>query len=281
MVSYNIYNMYYQLVILLESRKQAFLFLKGEFKMDIRLLKEESLTQITKKEIYKYIKSMDINVSNKLLREEVLAEKLGVSRITVRSALNELATEGIIFRRQGKGTFVNKEALQMKVSLNPIGDLKQVIIDSGYEVDVKIANITTRQASEDETNRLQIKPKSKILVIEKIFYANSKPAIYSIDRIADELFDKDIQKKELELSIFELCKKNLGRKITWDKAELSTVTSEENAVLKTIFQIEGVKSFLNCDIINFDDHDIPIIYTNEYINTEIIRFNLIRQKNFL
>jgi len=249
--------------------------------MDLRLLKEESLSQITKKEIYKYIKSMDINVSNKLLREEILAEMLGVSRITVRSALNELATEGIIFRRQGKGTFVNKEALLMKVSLNPIGDLKQVIIDSGYEVDVKIANITTRQGSEDETNKLQIKPKSKILVIEKIFYANNKPAIYSIDRIAEELFDKDIQKKELELSIFELSQKKLGRKIIWDKVELSTVTSEENAILKKSFQIEGVKSFLNCDIVNFDDHDIPIIYTNEYINTGIIRFNLIRQKNFL
>ena len=97
-------------------------------------VKEQALSQLTKQSILQYIQSMDLSISNKLPREELLAQELGVSRITVRSALNELASEGIIFRKQGKGTFVNQQALGMNVVFNPIGDLRDVIANSGYEL---------------------------------------------------------------------------------------------------------------------------------------------------
>lgn len=248
--------------------------------MDISPVKDKGLSQVVKKAIYKYIKSIDIHKCNKLPREEILAEQLGVSRITVRSALNELATEGIIFRRQGKGTFVNKEALQMKVTFNPIGDLRQVIIDSGYEVKVKTVNVTTRTASEEESDKLQIEPEDEIVIIERIFYADKEPAVYCVDRIAKKFFDSSITKEDFVISIFELSREKLGRKITWDKVELSTITNEEGSMLKKYFQSKAVKSFLNCEIVHFDEEDKPIIYGNEYVDTNIIRFNLIRQKSF-
>lgn len=42
--------------------------------------------------------------------ESVLSEKYGVSRITVRKALDELTEEGLLSRKQGKGTFVSSTA---------------------------------------------------------------------------------------------------------------------------------------------------------------------------
>lgn len=42
--------------------------------------------------------------------EEALAELYGVSRVTVRRALQSLADEGLIERRQGQGTFVARSA---------------------------------------------------------------------------------------------------------------------------------------------------------------------------
>ncbi|MEG2988459.1 MAG: winged helix-turn-helix domain-containing protein, partial [Oscillospiraceae bacterium] len=78
-----------------------------------------TLSQQAKGEIYRIIQGMDLEKSNKLPREEALAEQIGVSRITIRQALNDLSAEGTVFRRQGKGTFVNVDSLNIKVKFSP------------------------------------------------------------------------------------------------------------------------------------------------------------------
>ena len=68
--------------------------------MNTQKLRVRSLSDQAKEAILQYIEEMDLKADNKLPREEALAEMLGVSRITIRQALNDLAAEGIIFRRQ-------------------------------------------------------------------------------------------------------------------------------------------------------------------------------------
>lgn len=47
-------------------------------------------------------------VLSQIPSENEFAEQFGVSRITVRQALNQLQLEGYIFKVPGKGTFVSK-----------------------------------------------------------------------------------------------------------------------------------------------------------------------------
>ena len=51
-------------------------------------------------------------VGNKIPSENSLMEKFNVSRTTVRSALRELVNEGILYSKQGKGTFVAEPKMQ-------------------------------------------------------------------------------------------------------------------------------------------------------------------------
>lgn len=79
------------------------------------------------------IGEMDLSRGTKLPREEELARILGVSRTTVRQALNDLAADGIVLRRQGRGTFVNAASRGIRARFSPSTELTDAIRDSGYE----------------------------------------------------------------------------------------------------------------------------------------------------
>ncbi|MDD5598200.1 MAG: GntR family transcriptional regulator [Victivallaceae bacterium] len=71
---------------------------------------KKSKTQETKERILSLVEIGKLKNGDRLLPEPQLAEKFGVSIITVRRALKELETENSIRRIQGKGTFVTHEA---------------------------------------------------------------------------------------------------------------------------------------------------------------------------
>jgi GntR family transcriptional regulator len=52
--------------------------------------------------------------------ETYLADELGVSRTTIRDALGRLEIEGVIYRKQGAGTFVNRPGLRIRSPLEEI-----------------------------------------------------------------------------------------------------------------------------------------------------------------
>ena len=81
--------------------------------------------------------------------ETVLAEELGVSRTTVRDALSRLEIEGVIYRKQGAGTFVNRPGLRIKSRLDEIWSYEEMLEAHGYQPDVKILLIRTEAASSD------------------------------------------------------------------------------------------------------------------------------------
>src|SRR5437764_13647467 len=52
------------------------------------------------------------------LSDAQLAERFGVSRITVRRAVDELVDAGVLYRLQAVGTFVRRNKLRERLTLN-------------------------------------------------------------------------------------------------------------------------------------------------------------------
>ena len=60
-----------------------------------------------KKTILKHIESGDYPPGRAIPSERALAEEAGISRMTVRHAITDLVSQGVLFRQQGRGTFVS------------------------------------------------------------------------------------------------------------------------------------------------------------------------------
>lgn len=71
-----------------------------------------------KTELYEKINSGAWPEGYKIPSENELCDEYGISRTTVREAMNEMVRSGYIVRRQGKGSFVAKPAVEQTLTSN-------------------------------------------------------------------------------------------------------------------------------------------------------------------
>ena len=104
-----------------------------------------------------YIEENRFSVSNKLPSENALTRRMNVSRDTVRSAMNTLEKEGLIYRVQGSGSYINKEMAVFDMEKRPGMSRKIGVILQGQDPDANrelLAGI--RSVFDENTTDLRI-----------------------------------------------------------------------------------------------------------------------------
>ncbi|WP_438728029.1 GntR family transcriptional regulator [Enterococcus sp. AZ128] len=108
---------------------------KGGVRMAQKVIdKNKPLYLQIKETILQQINESKLTPGDKLLSEAQFQKSFGVSRITVRKAIDELVEEGYLTRLQGKGTFVKKKAHDPQKSLS----LTQVCLDQGKKLNSEV-----------------------------------------------------------------------------------------------------------------------------------------------
>ena len=78
----------------------------------------------------------------RLPRESVLAEKLGISRTQLRDILASLEREGFITRRHGVGTIINRHVLEATARMDIEVEFLDMIRQSGYKAEVAYVRVS-------------------------------------------------------------------------------------------------------------------------------------------
>lgn len=113
-----------------------------------------------------------------LPKEEALCERFGVSRITVRRALADLAALGLVERRHGRGTFVRQDRVPVarpNPSLGLIDSLRQTA--SG--TDVQVLLVERAEAPADVAAMLQLAADEKAVHALRLRSVSGIPVMLS------------------------------------------------------------------------------------------------------
>lgn len=105
--------------------------------------------------------------------EQELVATLGVSRMTVCRALNELTSEGILTRKSGVGTFVAKKP--DNGSRIEIKDISDEIAERGGAHSSQVLALERRSATEFLTERMGIPRGSDVYYSRILHFANGEP----------------------------------------------------------------------------------------------------------
>lgn len=156
---------------------------------DIRISANQ-LDELSEKPLYEQIYSLlreqivsgKVAANARLPAEKDLSDRLGVSRITVKRALNELATSGLVRRNRGLGTVVTFDASTPRVK-GSFDNLIDNLTRMGLETEVQLLDCAMIAAPKEVAEALQLKPKQKIQRIVRLRHLEGAPFSYLVSCI--------------------------------------------------------------------------------------------------
>jgi GntR family transcriptional regulator len=114
----------------------------------------------------------DLAVGEVMPPERHLSADLGVARMTLRRAMDDLVAEGYLSRQQGRGTFVAKPKISQPLTMTSFSeDMRR----RGMQPDSRTLSITVTAAGARIGRRLGTSPGEQILKVSRLRLADGEP----------------------------------------------------------------------------------------------------------
>lgn len=116
--------------------------------------------------------SHELAVGDTIPSERELCERFGVSRMTVRQAIDALVNEGLLHREQGRGTFVAPARTDMELRLVGFGDDMR---RRGMAPSTELLDAETVEAPWDVAESLELEPGAAVHHVQRLGWADGRP----------------------------------------------------------------------------------------------------------
>ncbi len=207
--------------------------------------------------------------NEKIPSENNLSTTYGLSRMTVRAVLTDMVKEGLLYRVQGKGTFVAEKIVTLSPSY--IG-IREQLERMGYEVTTRIVECGLAPCTDSVAKALNIPGGTSLFQIKRVRYIKGEPLSIHISHVnpmySEKLTPEALEKEQLCILLSEhygINKKQV------DETLESVVASGEEAELLNVEK--GHPLLLLRDIL-YGENGSPYEYTKVVFRGDKIKIKL-------
>ncbi|MFV0635420.1 GntR family transcriptional regulator [Mitsuokella sp.] len=148
-----------------------------------------------------------------LALEREMCEQYGVSRITIKKAVDQLVKEGLVVKRRGSGTFVkslgNQDVHDISMANQFSGFSKTF---EGHKVETKVLRFDIIHPAQEVAEKLNITTDDFVYDIVRLRQLDGRPVVIEYTQMPIELIP-GIKREVLEKSIYGYIEKTLHFKI--------------------------------------------------------------------
>lgn len=205
---------------------------------------------------------------NLLPKEESLAKKMGVSRNTIRYAINKLVQEGLIIRKKGVGTKVVTKRISTRLD-NWISFTNEMR-NQGIEVVNYLVEISLVDAEDNVYKALGIQKQKKIWKLEKIRGSKEAKYLYSVSYFhprvgisGDENFHRPL---------YEILEKEHDVIVAVSKEKLRAVKADDH--IASLVNLEVNDPVLMRERLVCDRGGRPVEYNIVYYHTDYFTYDI-------
>ena len=195
--------------------------------------------------------------------EQQLAKDYGISKMTVRQALAELAREGLLQRKPGVGTFVT----QRKVQKNLVGDFVTFFeSDSeGHQRTSQLLNVQRMLPEGRIRSVLQARPGDWIVRLERLLLADGEPVAFATVYIPESKCPDLLEEVKRWQSLIWLFEKKYHLSPVKAEQMIDAVTAD--AKVARLLEVEVDTPLLYVERTTYLDTGDPIEFTQTYLRS--------------
>jgi GntR family transcriptional regulator len=182
-----------------------------------------------------------------------IAAEFGVSQGTARKAISELAAEGLVLRRQGRGTFVVEHT-----PAHVLFRFFNLFDEAGIAVipDSRDANSSLADADSSERRALGLEEGARVIRITRTRTRDGVPFIRETLALPEALFPGFIDRPEVTNTLYDLFQREYGVLVMRTDDRLSAIAAD--AETATTLGIAPGTPLLRIDRIAFGLDDRPV-----------------------
>lgn len=149
---------------------------------------------------------------DRLPSENELSEKLKISPITIKRALDDLRRQGLLYRVQGKGTYVADQS-KIPLPLSRLFSLTNLTLEKGMMPVRKTLLIAEQSATPRLAQRLNISPDSNVIKLVRLRSMDNIPIVVETTFLPAPLFPNFISIYSDHISLYELIATHYGQEV--------------------------------------------------------------------
>lgn len=211
--------------------------------------------------------------NDQLPLEKEMCEEYGVSRITIKKAMDKLVMSGLVIKRRGSGTFVKD------IDNNEMKDVSTSKQFSGFsetfkdkETITKIIEFNVINPTEEIANKLKISTDNFVYCICRARYANNEPYVIEYTYMPIDLI-KGINREILTSSIYRHIEDTLKLKIKSAHRTIRAIVPTE--LEQEYLEISQYHPILEVEQLAFLDKGHPFEYSKSRHRSDKFEFKSI------
>lgn len=217
---------------------------------------------------HEQIKNGVLLPGDQLPSERELSERFKMSRMTVRQALNQLVTKGLLSRIQGKGTFVAQPKITQM--LWKLTSFTEDMISRNLKPGSKVIEKETIYADRKLAEVFDLDPLDLRLVkFRRLRTADGEPIAIETTHLDYHKFS-DILEKDLSGSLYELLRNDYN--ISFGKASQSIEAGEARPLEARLLQIHEKSPMLIIERVSYNHQDEVIEFVSSCYRADKYKF---------
>lgn len=205
--------------------------------------------------------------------EKDLAEMLGVSRTTVRSALQSLHDAGVIVRTRGRGTSVRGHARTSMLALHRLVGFTTMLEETGRVPTVE-AEWVLLDEPPDAAGRLGIALDEPWYRMDKLFRADGNAAIFIQNWFPASYLAAEVSEEAQLLDWFELGERFGRTRIDHAVAEIRGAAADTEIAAR--LEVAPDTAVLVLLETHYSEREEPLGFSAIWVNQEYVTFEVLR-----